>query len=187
MSALPPVTLVLGGARSGKSRYAEALVESRPGACVYLATAEPGDEEMAARIAAHRARRGARWTTVEEPLDVVGALRKSVGAERAVLVDCLTLWLSNLLGAGRDPEEERARLLAALPGLAGPVVFISNEVGLGVVPDNPLARRFVDCAGQLNQALAAAAQSVVAMTAGLPLRLKGPGYAEAPDIWVRAS
>lgn len=177
MSSLPPVTLVLGGARAGKSRHAEALVERRAGACVYLATAEAGDAEMAARIAAHRRRRGARWTTIEEPLDLPGALARAAGPRRAVLVDCLTLWLSNLLGAGREPERETERLADALPALGGPVVFVSNEVGLGVVPDNALARRFVEEAGRLHQRLAAAADSVVYVTAGLPLVLKGEGAA----------
>jgi adenosylcobinamide kinase/adenosylcobinamide-phosphate guanylyltransferase len=164
--------LVLGGARSGKSRHAEALVESQPGLCVYLATAQAGDAEMTARIADHRARRGARWTTVEEPLDLVGALGEACGPDRAVLADCLTLWLSNLMGAERDVAAECERLLAALPGLAGPVVFVSNEVGQGVVPDNALARAFIDHAGRLHQDLAAAAQRVVFMTAGLPQELK---------------
>ena len=112
---LAPVTLVLGGARSGKSRHAEALVESQPGPCIYLATAQAGDAEMAARIAAHRARRGGRWTTVEEPLDLAAALDQACGPDRAVLVDCLTLWLSNLLGAGRPVAAECDGLLAALP------------------------------------------------------------------------
>ncbi len=169
---LAPVTLVLGGARSGKSRHAEALVESQPGACVYLATAQAGDGEMAARIAAHRARRAARWTTVEEPLDLAAALGQACGPDRAVLVDCLTLWLSNLLGAGRPVAAEFEGLLAALPGLAGPVVFVPNEVGQGVVPEGALARAFVDHAGRLHQDLAAAAQRVVFMTAGLPRELK---------------
>jgi len=171
---LMPVTLVLGGARSGKSRHGEALVESQPGPCVYLATAEAGDAEMAARIAAHRARRSARWTTVEVPLDLVGALERETGPDRAVLVDCLTLWLSNLMGAGRDVASECAGLIAALPGLSGPVVFVSNEVGQGVVPDNALARAFVDRAGRLHQDLAAAADRVIFMTAGLPASLKTP-------------
>ena len=170
--SLAPVTLVLGGARSGKSRHAEALVESQPGACVYLATAQAGDDEMAARIADHRARRGLRWATVEEPLDLAGALARHCGPDRAVLVDCLTLWLANLLGADRDVAAECKRLLAALPGLAGPAVFVSNEVGQGVVPDNALARAFVDHAGRLHQDLAAAAQRVVFMTAGLPQEIK---------------
>lgn len=173
-AALPPITLVLGGARSGKSRHAETLVEGQPGACLYLATAEPGDPEMAERIRQHRARRGTRWHTHEEPLELADALDNLAGPESAVLVDCLTLWLSNLLGVGRDTEAECARLLDALPGLAGPVVFVSNEVGLGVHPANALARRFVDQAGHLHQDLAAAAQSVVFMAAGLPLSLKSP-------------
>ncbi len=170
--SLAPITLVLGGARSGKSRYAEALVESQPGACIYLATAQAGDAEMAARIATHRARRDARWTTVEEPLDLAAALGQTCRPDRAVLVDCLTLWLSNLLGAGRPVPAACEGLLAALPGLAGPVILVSNEVGLGVVPDNALARSFVDHAGRLHQDLAAVAQRVVLMTAGLPRELK---------------
>ena len=177
---LVPVTLILGGARSGKSRYAEALVEGQSGACIYLATAEARDDEMAARIAAHRARRGGRWSTVEAPLDLVAALASACGPDRAVLVDCLTLWLSNLLGAGRDVPEACDRLIAALPGLAGPVVFVSNEVGQGVVPDNELARAFVDHAGRLHQDLAALAGRVIFMTAGLPADLKTPA-AKAPS------
>ncbi len=177
-NALPPVSLVLGGARSGKSRHAEALVESQPGACLYLATAEPGDAEMAERIRRHRERRGQRWQTIEEPLDLVGALGRAARPQGAVLVDCLTLWLSNLLGAGRDVAQESAGLIEALPSLSGPVVFVSNEVGLGVHPANALARSFVDHAGRLHQDLAAAAQLVVFMTAGLPLVLKGPEVQE---------
>ncbi len=170
---LTPVTLILGGARSGKSRHAEILAETGTGPCVYLATAQAGDAEMAARIAAHRARRGGRWSTLEEPLDLVQALKEVCAPDRAVLVDCLTLWLSNILGADRDPAAEFEALLAALPALRGPVVFVSNEVGQGIVPANPLARRFVDEAGRLHQALAARADSVILMTAGLPLVLKG--------------
>lgn len=169
--AVPRVALVLGGARSGKSAYAERLAEAA-GAPVYLATGQAGDAEMAARIAAHRARRGAGWTTVEEPLDLVGALGASARPGRAVLVDCLTLWLANLMHDGRDPDAETARLAAALPGLAGPAVLVGNEVGLGIVPDNALARRFRDAAGRLNQAVAAAADRVVFVAAGLPLTLK---------------
>ena len=171
---LQPVTLVLGGARSGKSRYAEALVESQPGTCLYIATAEAGDAEMAARIRHHQDRRGARWQTLEEPLDLIGALERAVRPDGAVLVDCLTLWLSNLLGANRDVPQETERLVAALPGLAGPVVFVSNEVGLGVHPMSALARSFIDHAGRLHQELAAVAQSVIFMAAGLPLFLKSP-------------
>jgi adenosylcobinamide kinase/adenosylcobinamide-phosphate guanylyltransferase len=170
--SLPAVTLVLGGARSGKSRHAESLAEARPGDCVYLATAEPLDGEMAARIRAHRARRGERWRTVEAPLELPGALREAAGRDRVVLVDCLTLWLSNLLGAGRDPAVATEDLVTALTGLAGPVVLVSNEVGQGVVPDNALARAFIDHAGRLHQAVAVAAQSVIVMVAGLPLQVK---------------
>ena len=172
---LPPVTLVLGGARSGKSTYAEQLAESRPGPCLYLATATAGDAEMVQRIADHQRRRGERWRTVEAPLDLAGALRAGASAEAVILVDCLTLWLSNILFADLDVENECGKLIAALPELAGPVIFVSNEVGLGIVPDNALARRFRDDAGRLNQAVAAAAQSVVFMAAGLPLQMKPAG------------
>ncbi len=171
-AALPLVTLVLGGARSGKSRYAEALVEAQPGVCLYLATAEAKDAEMAARIRRHRARRGPRWETLEEPLDLAAVLNRAARPDGAVLVDCLTLWLSNLLGAERDVMAETGGLVEALPGLAGPVVFVSNEVGLGIVPENALARTFIDHTGRLHQAVAAAAQSVVFMAAGLALPVK---------------
>ena len=171
---LPPLTLVLGGARSGKSRYAEARVEAQSGRCTYIATAEPGDEEMARRIAEHQARRGVRWRTIEAPLDLVGALEQSSESDGAVLVDCLTLWLSNLLGAERDIAAETRRLVEVLPHLDGAVVMVSNEVGLGVVPANALARAFVDHAGRLHQAVAGVAQSVVFLSAGLPLALKSP-------------
>jgi len=171
-----PVTLVLGGARSGKSAWAEALIEPGPGrrwaAATYIATAEAGDAEMATRIARHRARRGAAWRTVEEPLELAGALAGSADAARPVLVDCLTLWLSNLLGAGRDVEDETRGLVAALAAAAGPVVLVANEVGLGIVPDNAAARAFRDHAGRLNQAVAAVAGRVVFVAAGLPLTLK---------------
>ncbi|MFO1056769.1 MAG: bifunctional adenosylcobinamide kinase/adenosylcobinamide-phosphate guanylyltransferase [Dongiaceae bacterium] len=170
-SPLVPITLVLGGARSGKSRLAEGLLAEAPRR-TYLATAEAGDAEMAARIADHRARRGPGWTTLEEPLELVPALAVATAGGGAVLVDCLTLWLANLLGAGRDAAAEGDRLAAALPGLAGPVVLVSNEVGLGIVPDNALARAFRDQAGRLHQAVAAVAQRVLLVAAGLPLTLK---------------
>jgi adenosylcobinamide kinase/adenosylcobinamide-phosphate guanylyltransferase len=174
-SALPPVTLVLGGARSGKSSYAERLAEGAGGSCIYLATAAAGDAEMAERIARHRARRGERWRTHEEPLALAEALATVARPEAAVLVDCLTLWLSNIMLADLDVENKCGNLVAALPRLRGPVIFVANEVGLGIVPDNALARRFRDEAGRLNQAVAAAAQSVVFLAAGLPLVLKQPG------------
>ena len=170
----PSSILVLGGARSGKSRYAEARVAALSGPPVYVATAEAGDDEMRARIAAHRRRRGIRWATVEAPLDLVGALQDRRGAGGAVLVDCLTLWISNLMHAGRDVDAEGARLVAALNGLDRTVVFVSNEVGLGIVPDNPLARAFRDHAGRLHQTLAAHCDEVVFIAAGLPMWLKGP-------------
>src|SRR5271170_4977583 len=157
---LPPLTLVLGGARSGKSRHAESLIEAC-GNGLYLATAEPGDDEMTARIAAHRARRGAAWTTIEAPLELAATLACHSRADRPVLVDCLTLWLSNLMLAGRDIDAATHELLDALPRLAGPTLLVSNEIGLGIVPDNALALRFRDAAGRLNQAVAAVCQQVV--------------------------
>lgn len=167
---LPPLTLVLGGTRSGKSAYAEGLLAGGP--ALYLATGQPGDAEMAERIRRHRERRGPAWATVEEPLELAAALDRHARPERPVLVDCLTLWLSNLLLAGRDLDAARAGLVQALPGLAGPVVLVSNEVGLGIVPDNALARRFRDEAGRLHQEVAAIARRVVFVSAGLPLMLK---------------
>lgn len=167
---LPSVVLVLGGARSGKSRYAEALIGDRP--AVYLATGEAGDAEMAARIKAHQERRPRSWITREAPLDLAGALAAADQRDRPILVDCLTLWLSNLLGAGRDPEAETRSLVAQLKDIAAPVIFVSNEVGLGLVPDNPLARAFRDHAGRLHQEIAAVANRVVFVAAGLPLVMK---------------
>jgi adenosylcobinamide kinase/adenosylcobinamide-phosphate guanylyltransferase len=165
------LTLVLGGTRSGKSAYAESLFAEAP-APVYLATGTAGDGEMAERIASHRARRGARWRTVEEPLDLTGGLRRESLPDRPILVDCLTLWLSNLMGYERDVDQAFDGLLAALPDLAGPVVMVSNEVGWGIVPDNAPARRFRDHAGKLHQRVAAIADRVVLVAAGLPLTLK---------------
>ena len=171
-SALPAVTLVLGGARSGKSRFAESLIAAAPGPWVYLATGEAGDAEMAARIRHHRERRGEGWITIEETLDLPGALHRAAGEGRAILVDCLTLWVSNLMAASRDVTAETERLIAALPQVAAPIVFVANEVGLGIVPDNALARAFRDEAGRVNQAVAAAATRVYFIAAGLPLVMK---------------
>jgi adenosylcobinamide kinase / adenosylcobinamide-phosphate guanylyltransferase len=171
-AALPPVTLVLGGARSGKSAYAERLILAASKHATYLATAQPGDGEMTARIAHHRARRGAAWTTREEQLALTASLAAHTSPDRPVLVDCLTLWISNLMHAQRDIAVETDALVSALPHLRGPVVFVANEVGLGIVPDNALAREFRDHAGRLNQALAAAATRVVFIAAGLPMILK---------------
>ena len=166
------LTLVLGGVRSGKSRHAERLVLESGLEPVYVATAQALDPEMARRIAAHRARRGPQWRTIEEPLELPGALRRECDATRAVLVDCLTLWLTNLMVAERPVRAETERLVAALPGLPGALVLVSNEVGQGVVPDNAMARAFVDHAGLLHQAIAERADAVVLMCAGLPQRLK---------------
>ena len=170
---LPAITLVLGGARSGKSRYAEALVTGAAQAGTYIATGEAGDDEMAARIAHHRAHRGGFWRTVEAPLDLAAAILAHGGPVRPILVDCLTLWVSNLLGAGRIVAHESEALLGALRDAKGPVVLVSNEVGLGLVPETPLGREFRDAAGRLNQAVAALAERVVFIAAGLPLALKG--------------
>ncbi len=169
----PPATvLVLGGARSGKSAFAERLVLESGLAPVYLATGAAGDGEMAERIAEHRARRGAAWTTVEEPRDLVGALARETAPGRAVLVDCLTLWLANRMFDKADLAAETCGLTGALMSVRGPVVLVSNETGFGIVPDNPLARRFRDAQGRLNQAVAAAVHRVVLVAAGLPLVLK---------------
>jgi adenosylcobinamide kinase/adenosylcobinamide-phosphate guanylyltransferase len=160
------VTLILGGARSGKSRHGEALVEAEPGPWTYVATAQAFDDEMRDRLAEHRARRPAGWRTVEEPLDLPAAL----AAPGPMLVDCLTLWLTNLMLAGRAPDWPA--LLAAIDAREAPCVFIASEVGLGIVPDNALARAFRDAAGRLHQSLAARAERVVFMVAGIPMVVK---------------
>lgn len=167
---LPPLSLVTGGARSGKSAFAERLVRLAPAPHGYIATAEAWDDEMRDRIARHRQDRGPDWHTIEAPLDLPGALDQ---AEGAVLIDCATLWLTNHLLAGHDPDDATAGLLATLGRHPAPVVIVSNEVGWGIVPDNALARRFRDAQGRLNQQLAAQADLVVAVIAGLPLALKG--------------
>jgi len=165
------LTFVLGGARSGKSRYGETLISALPPPWLYVATAEAGDHEMAARIRAHRSRRGPSWRTIEAPRDVAAALAATEGMP--VLIDCLTLWLSNLLLANADFEQETGRLEQALMQATAPVVLVANEVGSGIVPDHPLGRKFRDAQGILNQRIAARADRVVLMVAGLPLALKG--------------
>jgi adenosylcobinamide kinase/adenosylcobinamide-phosphate guanylyltransferase len=167
-------TLVLGGVRSGKSRYAEASARTAACPVTLIATGTAGDAEMAVRIAAHRANRPAHWSLIEEPLYLSGALLRCATVDSIVIVDCLTLWLTNLLchaDAGL-PEAEVESLLAALPGLPGTQVFIGNEVGFGIMPVNALARRFGDAAGVLHQRLAAVCDRVVLMIAGLPLTVK---------------
>lgn len=165
------LTLVLGGARSGKSRYAEGLASRVIGSKTYIATAEAFDGEMRERIARHQAGRGADgWTTVEAPLDVVGALQR---AEGFVLLDCVTVWIGNLMHHGHDVGAAVTELCAAVAGRVGETVLVSNEVGLSIVPENALARRFRDEQGRANQRLAEAADQVVFVAAGLPLKLKG--------------
>lgn len=165
------LTLVLGGARSGKSSHAEALIAAHPAPWTYVATAQAFDDEMVERIAHHRARRDGRWRTVDAPLDLTDTL--AVMPEGApVLVDCLTLWLSNLILADGDVAGETRRLAAMLAAPRGPWVVVANEVGLGIVPENALARRFRDEAGRLHQMVAAGADSVVFMVAGMPLVAK---------------
>jgi adenosylcobinamide kinase/adenosylcobinamide-phosphate guanylyltransferase len=169
------VTLVLGGARAGKSVYAERLVAEalRPGqTALYIATAEAHDAEMAERIAQHRARRGAIWQTRGVPLALCEALQSAAASGQPVLVDCLTLWVSNLMAAEQDIGAATDELVAALRAARSPVVLVSNEVGLGIVPDNALARAFRDQVGRLHQSIAAVADRVVFVAAGLPLVLK---------------
>ena len=165
--------LILGGARSGKSRHAQSLADASGGAPVMIATARAGDAEMVARIDRHRRDRDDRWRLVEEPLDLVGALGRVRGMANIVLVDCLTFWLFNLIEAGRDIHAETGRLVAEIGRRAGPIVFVSNEVGFGIVPATELGRRFRDEQGLLNQAVARACDRVVLVVAGLTLSLKG--------------
>lgn len=165
-------TLVLGGARSGKSRYAEQVTMSSRPPWIYLATAESFDDEMAARITEHKSRRNSDWQTIDAPLDLAGALA-ALSRPATVLVDCLTLWLSNVMLAGRDIDAEIQRLEAAVLAHMGPLVLVSNEVGSGIVPENALARRFRDFQGLLNQRIAARADRVVLVVAGLPMIVKG--------------
>ena len=169
---LPAQSLILGGAASGKSRFAESLVEQSGRPKVYLATAQAFDDEMRTKLEQHKSQRGAGWRTIEEPMDV-GRTLAALGGDTAVLLDCVTMWLSNQMLAEADLEEAEASLMAGLALCAAPVVMVSNEVGLSVVPDNALARRFRDAQGRLNQKLAARANLVVQVVAGLPQVLKG--------------
>lgn len=171
--------LVLGGARSGKSCYAQALVERARSNWLFIATAQAGDAEMAARIARHRADRGPGWETIEEPLELSATLRKCDLPGRAVLVDCITLWLSNLMFSGRDPAHEVAELVEEIGRFGAPLVFVSNEVGLGIVPETELGRGFRDWQGRANQEIARACDAVVFLAAGLPTLLKP---APSPNI-----
>jgi adenosylcobinamide kinase/adenosylcobinamide-phosphate guanylyltransferase len=170
--SVPRLTFVLGGARSGKSRYSEGLVMDCTPPWVYIATAQAHDSEMSGRIAEHRQRRDGRWRTVEAPLDLPGAIAAHGSKGQPVLIDCLTLWLSNVMLASHDLVAETQRLIAALRNADGPIVIVSNEVGFGIVPDNALARKFRDAQGRLNMQVAAIADRAVLIAAGLPLILK---------------
>lgn len=177
------VTLVMGGVRSGKSRLAEELALGHGTPLAYIATGAAGDAEMAERIARHQDRRGPCWTTIEEPVDLPGALRQTAAGHKAILVDCLTLWLSNLLlqyEASLHLEEVSAAVLAdvrtlaeALRQLDVPVIIVASEVGMGIVPDNRLARLFRDLAGEANEMVGAVADQVYICFAGIPMKLKG--------------
>jgi len=176
MWSVPKFTFIIGGARSGKSRYGESVIATLPPPWqppwAYVATAEALDAEMAERIVTHRARRGPQWRTIEAPRDLAAALSRC-GETMPVLVDCLTLWLSNQMLADADIDLETARLEDALTAAKTPIVLIANEVGSGIVPDHPLGRKFRDLQGVLNQRMAARADRVVLVVAGLPLVLKG--------------
>ncbi len=165
------VVLVLGGARSGKSRYAEGLIQTPK---YYVATAQAFDDEMRERIKAHKERRDESWINCEAPLDLVPLLREIDGWGNYVLVDCLTLWLSNLMLDGSDCEAEVSELVEHLTTARARIVIVSNEVGQGIVPDNQLARSFRDIQGLANQLVAAVAESVVLTVAGIPMLVKGP-------------
>jgi adenosylcobinamide kinase/adenosylcobinamide-phosphate guanylyltransferase len=173
---LSRVILISGGARSGKSRLAEKLAGEWSPPLAYLATGQPGDVEMAERIARHRERRGDGWTTLEEPLAVVETLQNCDGLYGAILLDCVTLWLTNLLFSGNEEPgpvlAQVARLAHCCRTLQTPLIMVTNEVGLGIVPENRLARLFRDLAGEANELLAAAADEVYVTFAGLPLKLK---------------
>ncbi|MBV2361245.1 bifunctional adenosylcobinamide kinase/adenosylcobinamide-phosphate guanylyltransferase [Thalassococcus sp. CAU 1522] len=162
--------MVLGGARSGKSGFAERLAGQ--GDRMLIATAQAGDDEMAARIARHRADRAAGWAVIEEPLALEDSIAAQAAPGRVVVADCLTLWLSNLMMADADVSSRANALCAAIQAARGPVILVSNEVGLSIVPDNPMARAFRDNAGRLNQAVATVAAQVYFIAAGLPLVLK---------------
>ncbi len=166
--------LVLGGRRSGKSQFAENLVHKSGLSPVYIATGQAFDDEMTNRIAVHKNRRGADWLTIEEPVNIVDCLIKADQPDRIILVDCLTLWLNNLLAKQKNIQVETESLLNCLVKLSTPVILVSNELGLGIIPDNALAREFGDLQGVLNQALATACDEVSFIVAGLPITLKKP-------------
>lgn len=170
------VIFITGGARSGKSRLAEQLAEGYGAPLAYIATCEAGDEEMRERIESHRERRGPAWRTIEEPYNLADTVRLHDGRFNGMLVDCITLWLTNLLLKYDDPRkvlDDAAAFSALFPGLKSPLFLVSSEVGMGIVPENRLARTFRDLAGEANELLAKAADEVYVMFSGLPLKLKG--------------
>jgi adenosylcobinamide kinase / adenosylcobinamide-phosphate guanylyltransferase len=184
LTRLPPkggffmskVTLITGGARSGKSRFAERLASEYQPLRGYLATGQPGDAEMSERISRHRARRGEEWRTIEEPLEVIASLHGNDGRFNVILMDCVTLWLSNMLfrhdGGAADVLPQVANFTATFNDLKTPLIIVSNEVGMGIVPEHPLARTFRDLAGEANELIAAKADEVYVTISGLPLKLK---------------
>lgn len=168
-------TLVLGGARSGKSSHAEKLARETGLARVYVATAQAYDDEMRERIARHQADRAEDgWRTIEEPIGLAAVIARNAKPDTVLLIDCLTLWLSNIMLSGRDVPAMQAALISILEAAKGPVILVSNEVGMGIVPETKLGRDFRDAQGRLNQAVAAMVPCVVFVAAGLPLVLKGP-------------
>jgi len=169
--------LILGGARSGKTGYALGLAAQSRGERLYIATSEPGDEEMRERIGRHRQERGDTWRTIEEPIDIHRVVREESAPGRIILLDCITLWLSNLSASSRDIDTALASLISSIQTASGPVVLISNEVGMGIVPATSLGREFRDWQGRANQRIAAACEAVTLMYAGIPVILK-PGVAQ---------
>lgn len=164
---------ILGGARSGKSRRALQLAEKAGSRRLFIATAEAWDDEMSDRIARHKSERGSQWSTIEAPLDLIPALADAQNEHDACVVDCLTLWLSNLMHHDRDIDAATAQLCVGIQSVVIPTFLVSNEVGMGLVPDTPLGREFRDAQGRLNQAVAAVCEQVEFVAAGLPIKLKG--------------
>ncbi len=167
------ITLILGGARSGKSWYSEQLAGKAGRRKLYVATAQALDDEMLMRVASHRARRGEEWSVIEAPIDISGVITAKSNEDSIILIDCLTLWLSNLLGADMDIIEHSNLLIEALKSAKSEVILVSSEVGMGIVPDNALARQFRDYAGVLHQRVAEVADLLVIMVAGVPMVVKG--------------
>ncbi len=167
------ITFILGGARSGKSTHALTLGERFAGSHIFIATAQALDGEMADRIKHHRAERSDHWKTIEEPLDIAAAIAEHAGRDQTILIDCLTLWLSNIFHHQGDPDSEITKLINTLAQTTGNIILVSNEIGLGLVPETSMGRQFRDAQGRLNQKVAAVSDIVEFIAAGIPLRLKG--------------